>query len=68
MPNYDPASYADVRFTQPGTVNGKLYAMHKDWGTTGYCVNTKKVTEKMTRPGRISGTCCATSTAARHGA
>lgn len=48
VPNYDPASYTDVRFTQPGTVNGKLYAMHKDWGTTGYCVNTKKVAEKMT--------------------
>ena len=22
--------------------------MHKDWGTTGYCVNTAKVTEPMT--------------------
>jgi spermidine/putrescine transport system substrate-binding protein len=29
-------------------VNGKIYALHKDWGTTGFVVNTKNVTEKPT--------------------
>ena len=47
IPNYDPAAYTDPRFTGPGTVNGRLYAVHKDWGTTGYVVNTAKVTQPM---------------------
>jgi spermidine/putrescine transport system substrate-binding protein len=48
IPMFDPSTYTDQRFTQPGTVNGKVYAVHKDWGTTGYCVNTAKVSEPMT--------------------
>jgi spermidine/putrescine transport system substrate-binding protein len=48
LPNYDPASYTDPRFTEPGTVSGKLYAVHKDWGTTGYVINSAKVTDKPT--------------------
>lgn len=48
MSNYDPSAYTDPRFSEPGMVNGKLYAVHKDWGTTGYAVNTAKVTEPMT--------------------
>ena len=48
IPMFDPSTYTDQRFTTPGTVNGKAYAVHKDWGTTGYCVNTAKVTEPMT--------------------
>jgi len=48
IPNYQPQFYTDQRFTLPGTVNGKVYAVHKDWGTTGYSVNTKHVTETMT--------------------
>lgn len=48
LPNYDPASYTDPRFTAPGTVNGKTYAVHKDWGTTGYVINSSKVTENPT--------------------
>jgi spermidine/putrescine transport system substrate-binding protein len=48
IPNYDPSTYTDKRFTEPGTIGGKVYAVHKDWGTTGYCVNTKDVSEKMT--------------------
>ena len=48
IPMYDPSTYTDLRFTKPGTVNGKVYAVHKDWGTTGYCINTAKVPEKMT--------------------
>ncbi|MCU9850535.1 spermidine/putrescine ABC transporter substrate-binding protein [Defluviimonas sp. WL0024] len=39
MPNYDPAAY-DPRFSDAGSVDGTLYAVPKNWGTTGYAVNT----------------------------
>jgi spermidine/putrescine transport system substrate-binding protein len=39
LPNYDPAAY-DPRFAEAGSVDGKLYAVPKNWGTTGYAVNT----------------------------
>ena len=42
VPNYD-ASAQDSQFTGPGTIDGKLYAIVKDWGTTGYVVDTRKV-------------------------
>jgi spermidine/putrescine transport system substrate-binding protein len=48
IPAYQPQFYVDHRFTKPGTVHGKVYAVHKDWGTTGYCVNTSKVSEPTT--------------------
>lgn len=47
LPNYDPAS-VEARFAEAGSINGTVYAVSKDWGTTGYAVNTAKVTEKMT--------------------
>ena len=37
--NYDAAAF-DPRFADAGTVEGKLYAVPKNWGTTGYAVNT----------------------------
>ena len=40
MPNYDAAAF-DARFAGPGIVDGTLYAVSKNWGTTGYAVNTK---------------------------
>ncbi len=40
IPNYDPKAY-DSRFSDAGSVDGKLYAVPKDWGTTGFVVNTK---------------------------
>ena len=40
IPNYDPASF-DPRFAGPGTVDGKIYAVSKDWGTTGMATNAK---------------------------
>lgn len=40
LPNYDPKAY-DPRFAEAGSVDGKLYAVPKDWGTTGFVVNTK---------------------------
>ena len=47
LPNFDPTTN-DPRFTGEGTVDGTVYAVPKDWGTTGYAVNTKNVTQDMT--------------------
>jgi spermidine/putrescine transport system substrate-binding protein len=46
LPDYDPASM-EKRFVEAGMIDGKTYAVSKDWGTTGYAVNTKKISEKM---------------------
>ena len=42
LPNYD-ASANNPRFAGPATVNGKVYCVPKNWGTTGFVVNTKKI-------------------------
>ncbi len=47
IPNFDKPSY-EARFIEPGVVGGKTYAVPKDWGTTGYVVNTAKIAEPMT--------------------
>jgi spermidine/putrescine transport system substrate-binding protein len=47
LPNYDAASQ-DQRFTSEGTIDGTVYAVPKDWGTTGFVVNTKNVAQKPT--------------------
>ena len=47
IPNFDPAMN-EARFTREGTVNGKIYAVPKNWGTTGYAVNTAHVKHDMT--------------------
>lgn len=39
LPNYDAPSF-DPRFSDAGTVDGVLYAVPKNWGTTGFAVNT----------------------------
>lgn len=39
LPNYDASAF-DPRFSDAGTVNGTLYAVPKNWGTTGMAVNT----------------------------
>jgi len=39
LPNYDPSAF-DPRFADAGTVDGVLYAVPKNWGTTGFAVNT----------------------------
>ena len=38
----------DQRFIHEGSVDGKVYAVPKDWGTTGLYVNTAKISEKIT--------------------
>ena len=45
MPNYDPSAQ-DPRFLGPGTIDGTVYAVPKDWGTTGFIVNTKATTRE----------------------
>jgi spermidine/putrescine transport system substrate-binding protein len=47
LPAFDPSTH-DPRFIGAGKVDGTLYAVPKDWGTTGYVVNTDKVTGAMT--------------------
>ena len=39
LPNYDANAF-DPRFSDAGKVNGTLYAVPKNWGTTGFAVNT----------------------------
>ncbi len=39
LPNYVADAF-DARFSDAGTVNGRVYAVPKNWGTTGYVVNT----------------------------
>lgn len=39
LPNYDAGAF-DPRFSDAGTVDGTVYAVPKNWGTTGYAVNT----------------------------
>lgn len=41
LPNYDPASF-EARFSDAGTVDGVLYAVPKNSGTTGFALNTSK--------------------------
>ncbi len=38
LPNYDQGAF-DQRFAGPGTVDGVVYAVPKNWGTTGFAVN-----------------------------
>jgi spermidine/putrescine transport system substrate-binding protein len=45
LPNYDPAAQ-EQRFTREGVIDGKTYAVPKDWGTTGFIYNAKSTTEK----------------------
>jgi spermidine/putrescine transport system substrate-binding protein len=40
LPNYEASAF-EPRFSDAGSVNGKLYAVPKNWGTTGFVVNNK---------------------------
>ncbi len=42
LPNYDAASN-NPKFAGPATINGKVYCVPKNWGTTGFIVNTKQI-------------------------
>ncbi len=47
LPNFVEKHYIK-RFIDPGTVNGKVYAVPKNWGTTGFVLNRKKVKSNPT--------------------
>ncbi|MCA1439632.1 spermidine/putrescine ABC transporter substrate-binding protein [Ensifer sp. IC4062] len=47
LPNYD-ASTENPRFTNEGIVDGKTYAVPKNWGTTGIAVNSDKIKAPVT--------------------
>ena len=39
LPNYDASAF-DARYAEAGSVGGKLYAVPKNWGSTGMAINT----------------------------
>jgi spermidine/putrescine transport system substrate-binding protein len=47
LPNFDESTH-DARFIGEAKIDGKIWAVPKDWGTTGYVVNTAKVKGDMT--------------------
>jgi spermidine/putrescine transport system substrate-binding protein len=46
LKNFDESTH-EARFIGEAKIDGKIYAVPKDWGTTGYVVNTAKVTAPM---------------------
>lgn len=42
IPNFDPKAFQE-RFMAQGTVNGKVYAVPKNWGTTGIVYDASRV-------------------------
>lgn len=46
LTNYD-SKQQEVRFTSEGTIDSVVYAVPKNWGTTGFAVNTKKLAKPM---------------------
>ena len=47
LPNFDSAQQ-DARLTGEGTIDGIAYAVPKNWGTTGFAVNTGKLAKPLT--------------------
>ncbi|MEX2650457.1 MAG: spermidine/putrescine ABC transporter substrate-binding protein [Alphaproteobacteria bacterium] len=47
LPAHDPSAH-DTRFTGEGSVDGTIYAVPKDWGTTGFVIESSVVTENPT--------------------
>jgi spermidine/putrescine transport system substrate-binding protein len=46
VPNFSSAS-ENPRFTTEGKVGDKTYALPKNWGTTGFSVNTNKIKKQL---------------------
>lgn len=42
IPNYDPSTN-NPTFAGPATIDGKVYAVPKNWGTTGFVVNSNEI-------------------------
>jgi spermidine/putrescine transport system substrate-binding protein len=47
LPNFSPAS-ENQRFTHQGAIDGKTYAVPKNWGTTGIAFNSAKIKSPVT--------------------
>ncbi|MBA3519503.1 MAG: spermidine/putrescine ABC transporter substrate-binding protein [Rhizobiales bacterium] len=47
LKNFDESTH-EARFIGEAKIDGKMWAVPKDWGTTGYIVNTAKVQGEMT--------------------
>lgn len=47
VPSFDPKTQ-NTRFTAEGTVDGKVYALPKNWGTTGIAFNSDKIKTPIT--------------------
>jgi spermidine/putrescine transport system substrate-binding protein len=47
IPNFIEANHDQV-FIGEAKIGGAIYAVPKDWGTTGYIINTKKIKDNMT--------------------
>jgi spermidine/putrescine transport system substrate-binding protein len=47
LPNYDQAAQ-EQRFIAEGIIDGKAYAVPKNWGTTGFVYNSKAMSQKPT--------------------
>jgi len=47
IPNFQQASQS-ARLTSEGAIGGKTYALPKNWGTTGFAVNTAKLKTPIT--------------------
>ncbi len=47
LPNFSPST-ENSRFTSEGTIDGKTYAVPKNWGTTGLSVNVNKIKTPVT--------------------
>ncbi len=47
IPKFDEPSH-DQLFIREGKVKGIVYGVPKNWGTTGYIINTKKIKDNMT--------------------
>jgi spermidine/putrescine transport system substrate-binding protein len=47
LPNYDQAAQ-EQRFIAEGIIDGKVYAVPKNWGTTGFVYNSKAMPQKPT--------------------
>jgi len=48
VPSFQPQHYLEPSYTKPGIVNGRVYGVQKNWGTTGFCFDTGAVEEPMT--------------------
>jgi len=47
LPNFSPST-ENLRFTAQGTIDGKTYAVPKNWGTTGMAINSAKLKSPVT--------------------